>query len=560
MTLWLFIIELVQLLGLAFVLGATAQRFRQSPIIGYLLAGTIIGPLLFNPEVINQTAELGVSLLLFSIGLEFSFGRLKSMGRMAFGAGTVQVTATFAVVTLAMTAWFGIARALAIGAIVALSSTAVVMRVLVDRSEIDSVRGRACLSILLLQDIAIVPLVIMVNLLAPSSQEISITMHIAKIIAAAGGLVLVLYVLLHRIAPALLSIKGLFANRELTVLMAISVGLGATWAAHALGISPALGAFVAGMLLGESPFATQIQADIGSLRIVMVTLFFASVGMLVKPLFFLSNLHWIVLAAIVILLVKTATTYTATRLFGLDHRHALATGISLSQIGEFSLVLAASAAQIGLFDTRTFDLTISSIIVLMFFTPYLVTWAFPITDRLFPRSAHKKSDEPRPSGTDAGTLVVGFGPAGLQVVEHLQRSSLKPIIIDVNPQSRVAAQKMGLHLHLGDATTEEVLRHAGAMEICLAVITVPDTDTTIRIIHALRHLRPDLTIAARCRYNRHMKTIQNAGADIVVDEETRIGHTLSHEIIQYMQQTTGTALACRLAGQPIDSGNHEVHH
>ena len=143
MTLWLFLMQLVMLLGGAFILGAMAQRLRQSPIIGYLLAGAIVGPLLFNPEAVNQTAELGVSLLLFSIGLEFSFGRLKRMGRMAFGAGTVQVAATLAVVTIAMTAWFGIARALAIGAIVALSSTAVVMRVLVDRAEIDSVRGRA---------------------------------------------------------------------------------------------------------------------------------------------------------------------------------------------------------------------------------------------------------------------------------------------------------------------------------------------------------------------------------------------------------------------------------
>ena len=149
--------QLVMLLGAAFVLGALAQRLRQSPIIGYLLAGTIVGPLLFNPDAINQTAELGVSLLLFSIGLEFSFSRLRSMGRMAFGAGTVQVIGTLLLVALILAAWLGHLRALAIGAIVTLSSTAVVMRVLVDRAEIDSVRGRSCLSILLLQDIASSP-------------------------------------------------------------------------------------------------------------------------------------------------------------------------------------------------------------------------------------------------------------------------------------------------------------------------------------------------------------------------------------------------------------------
>ena len=283
MELWHFLSELVMLLGGAFVLGAMAQRLRQSPIVGYLLAGAVIGPLLFNAEVVNQTAELGVALLLFSIGLEFSFGRLRQMGRMAFGGGSVQVVATVVVATLILARPLGVAQAFTIGAIVSLSSTAVVMRVLVDRGEVDSVRGRNCLAILLLQDIAIVPLVIMVSLFSPAAADLNIALHILKIVGAALGLALVFYLLLYRVVPLLLTIRGLFANRELTVLLALAVALGSAWAAHAMDISPALGAFVAGMLLGESPFATQIRADIGAIRTVMVTLFFASVGMLAKP-------------------------------------------------------------------------------------------------------------------------------------------------------------------------------------------------------------------------------------------------------------------------------------
>ncbi len=249
MDLWLFLMELVMLLGSAFLLGALAQRLRQSPIVGYLLAGTIIGPLLFNARAVNQTAELGVALLLFSIGLEFSFQRLRQMGRMAFGGGTVQVTATLLIVALAMAIWLDFQQALAMGAIVALSSTAVVMRVLVDRTEIDSVRGRNCLAILLLQDIAIVPLVLMVSLFSPAAADTSVGLHMLKIGAAAIGLAVLFYILLYHIIPLLLASRGVFANRELTVLLAISVALGAAWAAHAMGISPALGAFVAGMLL-----------------------------------------------------------------------------------------------------------------------------------------------------------------------------------------------------------------------------------------------------------------------------------------------------------------------
>ena len=179
MDLWYFLAELVMLLAGAFLLGALAQRLRQSPIIG---------PLLFNAEAVNQMAELGVALLLFSIGLEFSFKRLRQMGRMAIGGGTLQVLATLGLVLLITVKPLGLPQAFTLGAIVALSSTAVVMRVLVDRAEVDSLRGRACLAILLLQDIAIVPLVLTVNLLSPSAVETHIAVHILKTAAAALGL------------------------------------------------------------------------------------------------------------------------------------------------------------------------------------------------------------------------------------------------------------------------------------------------------------------------------------------------------------------------------------
>lgn len=561
MTLWLFLIELVMLLGGAFVLGALAQRLRQSPIIGYLLAGTIVGPLLFNPEAINQTAELGVSLLLFSIGLEFSFGRLKSMGRMAFGGGTVQVGATLALVTAVMIVPIGMAQALTLGAIVALSSTAVVMRVLVDRAEIDSVRGRSCLSILLLQDIAIVPLVIMVSMLTAGGAETSVAMHILKVAAAAGGLVAVLYILLFWLTPALLSVKGLFANRELSVLLAVSVGLGATWAAHSLGISPALGAFVAGMLLGESPFANQIQSDIGALRTIMVTLFFASVGMLLQPLFFVRQLHWILLAGATLFLFKGTVIYIVTRLFGLDHRHAVATGVSLGQIGEFSLVLAGSALQGGLFDKTTFDFILSTIIVLMFATPYMVTGAFPLAGLLSRKGRNGAGGEPAAAAdADKRVLVVGFGPAGRQVVQHLNKQELETVIIDVNPQSRKEAARMGLKLYLGDATSEEILAHAGANGLCMAVVTVPDPSTAVGVVKTLRRLHPTVAIAARCRYNRHLQALHNAGADIVVDEETSIGHLLAHQIVDFMRDASGRTLACRLGGQTLHPPDADTPH
>jgi CPA2 family monovalent cation:H+ antiporter-2 len=549
--------ELVMLLAGAFILGALAQRLRQSPIIGYLLAGTIIGPLLFNAEAVNQSAELGVSLLLFSIGLEFSFNKLRRMGRMAFGSGTAQILVTMGCVTTVFVFFGNLPQALTLGAIVALSSTAVVMRVLVDRAEVDSVRGRTCLGILLVQDIAIVPLVLMVSLLAPTAGNINVGLHILKIVASAVGLAGGCYLLLYHLVPRLLFAKDLFANRELTVLLAVAVGLGASWEAHALGISPALGTFLAGMLLGESPFATQIRSDIGALRTIMVTLFFASVGMLVKPLWFLLHIHWILLAAAAVFMLKSIITFAVTRLLRLDRRYALATGITLAQVGEFSFVLAAAARGANILGGDAFDLIVSVIILLMFAAPYMVNMAIPLADRLLPLWSRKPAsrlapDDEAPFETAPEVLVVGFGPAGRQVVDRLTAYHLQPLVLDVNPRGRHLAAQMGIPFYLGDAAQEEILLHAGLERICLAVVTVPDPATSIRVVEALRRLRPRLPIAARCRYNIRLEDLRQAGADIVVDEETIVGGTLAGEIVSFLQEASGASLACRLSGRSFE--------
>jgi CPA2 family monovalent cation:H+ antiporter-2 len=550
MDIWLFVIELVMLLGGAFFLGALAQRLGQSPILGYLLAGVIAGPLLFNTAAVNQASELGVALLLFSIGLEFSFKQLMKMGRMAFGGGTLQVVMTMLVVTLALFSMVGLPRALTLGAILALSSTTIVLRLLVDRVDIDSVKGRACLAILLLQDIAIVPLVLMVSFFTPAAAEMNIGLHILKVLLSVIGLATVFYLLLYHLAPILLSEAKLFANRELTVLLSIAVGFGAAWAAHKLNLSPALGAFVAGMLLGESPFATQVRADIGSMRIIMVTLFFVSVGMQAKPMWFLTHLPWIALVSMLVLMLKTGIIYGITRLFSLDNRQALATGITLSQVGEFSFVLAATARSGDVLTTDTVDLLVSVIIVLMLVTPYLINHADTFAERLLALISHRK-----PLAADLSSsiqsapvnhvLVVGLGPAGRQVVKTLVAHRLEPVLIDVNPKSRDYARQQGLRLHLGDAGHEEILMHAGLADVCMAVVTIPDPHAAVQIVAMIRRLRPQLPIAVRCRYNRHMPDLQKAGADIVVDEEITMGDMLSRQIVSHLIDESGAQVACR---------------
>jgi CPA2 family monovalent cation:H+ antiporter-2 len=380
-----------------------------------------------------------------------------------------------------------------------------------------------------------------------------------KVLASAGGLGAVLYLVVYIGVPRLLSGQGVFANRELTILLAVATGLGASWGAHAMGISPALGAFVAGLMLGESPFATQIRADIGVARTIMVTLFFASVGMLAKPVWFLLHMHWVLGIAIIIFLLKAVIIYGIGRFFSLNNRNAMATGISLAQVGEFSFVIAAAAHNGGILANDRFNMIVSVIIVLMFAAPYMVSYALPLADTLFrlimgrktAASLAQDSEQAEPTNM---ILVVGLGPSGQEVVRHLCERKVTPIVVDTNPQSRIKADELGVTVHLGDAASEDVLLHAGFNEACMAVVTVPDPTTTAQIVAYMRGLRPQLPIAARCRYHRHIETVKNAGATIIVDEEAFTGHSLAHQIVDFMQTESGESLACRLVGLP-DEGN-----
>ena len=327
-----------------------------------------------------------------------------------------------------------------------------------------------------------------------------------------------------------------------------------------MGLSPALGAFLAGVVLGGSPYAAQVRSDIGSLRILMVTLFFASVGMLAKPYWILAHIHWVLLTGGAVFVVKTIITATICRLFGLSGRYALAAGISLAQIGEFSLVLTVVARDGGLVTGDLFDLLIATTILLLFAAPYMVTTAMPATDWALSRLVRRRSVRAEDNADNHETmrgkvLVVGFGPAGQQVVNQLPALGLQPVVIDVNPKGQEQARRLDVPLHLGDAASEEILLHGGAAQACMAVVTVPDPATSLRVVETLRRLRPEIPIAVRCRYNRHLDRLRQAGVTILVDEETVVGRELAEVIADSLQTSSGSLLACRLAGRPDNHGD-----
>ncbi len=551
---WQLLMEVVLLLTAAFALGVLAQQLKQSAIIGYLAAGIVLGPLLFNAKVVGQVAELGVALLLFSIGLEFSYSRLRKLGSMFLVGGALQVILTMVVFGLPMAAAVRPAAAIAVGAMIALSSTAVVLRVLVDRSAVDSVHGRNALGILLLQDVAVVPLVLLVTVLTQSEGKGDLVFNLAKTLGGAVALVFAFYLLFYHIVPRILMARGLFNSRELVVLTAIITALGSIWSAHALGLSPALGGFLAGMLLAESPFASQIRSDITGIRTLFVTLFFTSVGMLANPAWFIQHIHLVVTFLALIVLGKAIIIFGIARMFKQGPVHALATGLTLAQVGEFSFVLAAAAHGGGLINADQFALLISVTILSMVLASYLVvhaeSWALFILRRIFPsRRQHFKPAADHDPVAKGHVLIIGFGPAGQQVARALLDQGRVPQVIELNPENAEKATQMNLEVHIGDATSSDILEHAGVKSCCGVVITLPDPKTCVDIIANVKLAMPDIFIIARSRYHRNVSDITEKGATIVVDEENTVGQMLAEELVELLRQPCKLALACALAGE-----------
>ncbi len=541
MDLWTSLLDILILLSAALLLGSLCERLKLNAILGYLLAGTLLGPnaldLMPNHEAIGKIAELGVALLLFTIGLEFSWRKLRSIGKIAFGGGTAQVVLTGVIAgSIAMAFGTGGKTAVAIGAMIALSSTAFVLRLLVSRTEIDSVHGRSALGILLLQDIAVVPLVLIVSAMGGAEGESSgqIIMVLGRSLLVALGLVAVLYIALNHLLPRLLRIDHVMRNRDAPVLLAMVTALGSAWASHQLGLSPVLGAFIAGMILADSPFATQIQSDVSSLRSLFVVLFFSSIGMLGDPLFLFAR--WPVVLAVIAAIIfgKIIITASVVRLVGSPWSCAIATGVCLAQVGEFSFVLAEVARGGGLLDEQAFKLLIAATIGTLFLTPVLVGSA-PLLARLAgkwlansPHTANDQDAHDHAKMRQDHIVIIGFGPAGQCIAETLmgrQKSSL--LVLDLNPKAVDLAHAYELQAGIGDATHRDVLEHARVAHARAVVVALPDPDAVRRVVLHIRSMSDDVPVIARARYHLYGPELIMAGAEIVIDEEREVGKRMA---------------------------------
>lgn len=548
MDLWTALLDILILLTTALVLGGLCEHFKQSPLLGYLLAGTFLGPnafdLLPSHEAVESIAELGVALLLFTIGLEFSWRKLRAIGMVALGGGSLQVIVTGAV-TCAVCLLLGMSvpAAVACGAMITLSSTAAVVRLLARRAELDAVHGRDAVGILLVQDIAVVPLMLIIAVLSGPPGSVNIGWEIVRAIGIAVLLVGSFRLFLNRILPHLLSAQAAARNRDIPILLAISVAIGAAWVSHAVGFSHVLGAFIAGMLLAESPYATQIRADVVPLRTLFVTLFFSSIGMLSNPRWVADN--WVLLLAVVTTVVvgKSIITAGIVRLFRCPLGQSLATGLVLAQVGEFSLVVATLAREGSLIGVHEFNLIVATLVTTLFLTPYLVSFAPRLATAVGKRSTRCRIAEYDPDdgssekGPSGHIVIVGFGPAGQRVAEAMMGDKRHKILVaELNPRTAEHALAYELETLIGDATREEILEGLHVNTAAAVVVTLPDPGAARTVVQRVHAMAPKAFIIVRARYHVHRWQLNAAGAHAVVDEEDQVGVSIASAVRKLLEE------------------------
>jgi CPA2 family monovalent cation:H+ antiporter-2 len=518
--------DLVILVAIAIPVVVAAQRLRIPSIAGFLVTGTVIGPhalaLISDPESVQKLADVGVVLLLFAVGLELSLARVKRLGRVVIQAGGLQVAGTIAVVAgVAVLAGVPLNKGVFLGALAAASSSVIVLKSYTSRDELDSPHGRAAVAVAIFQDLAVVPLMLAVPLLAgvagdwrDAARTILLSLAVIAGIILFGRLVLPW--VLERIAET--------RNREIFTLAIVVVGLGAAWVASLFGLSLALGAFIAGLVVSESEYGMQALSDVLPFRDAFSGVFFASVGMLL-------NVNTVVSAPILalsmaagLIVVKASVAALAVRSAGRSTPVAVMAGLGLAQVGEFSFVLAAAGAPLGLISPDEFQHFLSASVLSMLAAPFLIAAAPSLAALISSRPGFTPLLMHTEESVAVGALrdhciIVGYGLNGSNVARALRGAGIPYIILEQNSHAVRRAREEGEPIYFGDGTYGEVLERVGIERARVLVFAIAAVEEERRGVSVARRLNPQLRIIVRTRYVREIAGLQAAGADEVVPEE-----------------------------------------
>jgi len=522
------------LLGSA-VLGVVAFRMLHlPPMLGYLVVGIIIGPhalgLAQENEASSTLAEFGVVFLMFSIGLEFSLPQLKAMRRVVFGLGMAQVLTTigatmvfgWAIATLLPPALhIGWQAAFALGGALAMSSTAIVSKMLTERLELESEQGRKSIGILLFQDLAVVPLLILIPSLAQDPADLLVTLAWAS---AKAVVVLVLLLFIgHKVMNTWFTIVVKRRSQELFMLNLLLVTLGAAWITERAGLSLALGAFVAGMLISETPYKHQVEEDIKPFRDVLLGLFFITVGMMLNGRVVLEN-WWLVLLLLVgPVLVKFALIAGLARLFGSSTGVAVRTGLALAQAGEFGFVLLNVAGGSHLMDPFVIQVVLAAMVLSMLAAPFIIAKSDQLVLKVAANEWMMQSlaltrIAARTMAAQQHVIVCGFGRSGQSLATLLSEEKIAYHALDLDPERVQEAHSAGAHVSYGDAARRESLIAAGIYRAAAVVITYASTPSALKVLHLVHELAPTLPVIVRSHDDTDLDLLKAAGATEVVPE------------------------------------------
>ncbi len=531
-------LTLVLLYLVAAVAGVVACRLaRLPPILGYLAVGVLIGPnamaLAKDSGGVNYLAEFGVVFLMFVIGLEFNLPKLSSMRRLVFGLGLSQVALTMlvAVAGHAVLGWafarmgrqvgLGWQSAVALGGALAMSSTAIVVKLMADRLELDSEHGRRVMGVLLFQDLAVVPLLVLIPALGSSPEALLRELSVAGVKAVA--LLTVLLVGGQRVMRWWLTIVARRKSEELFILNLLLVTLGLAWLTDFAGLSLALGAFVAGMLIAETEYKHQVETDIRPFHDVLLGLFFITIGMKLDAEAVWRHWPLVLLLTVVPVVFKFTLVTALARLFGAAPGVALRTGLYLAQAGEFGFVLLTLATQQRLLPASLQSTVLASMVLSMLATPFIVLWSNRIVMRLsatdwLMQSVAMTTIAKRAINAESHIIIAGYGRCGQNLARLLDGEHIPYIALDLDPDRVRQADAAGQSVVFGDAARLKSLMAAGLARASAVVVTYHDTASALKILDLVHTHAPTVPVIVRTRDDADLERLQTAGATGVVPE------------------------------------------
>jgi CPA2 family monovalent cation:H+ antiporter-2 len=520
-------LELVLILLASAVLVVVVFRsLHLPPLLGYLLVGVAIGPhalgWVADSPATRQLAEFGVVFLMFTLGLEFSLPRLVQMRGLVVGLGGSQVVLTMALlapVALAFgTTW---QAAVVLAGALAMSSTAIVIRLLVERIETETPHGRATIGVLLFQDLAVVPLLILIPALAGSGETLGRDLGLAALKAA--GVLAVVLLVGQRLMRPWFTLVARRRSHELFIINVLFITLGLAYLTELAGLSLALGAFVAGMLISETQYRHQVEEDIKPFREVLLGLFFITVGMQLDLRVVADNLLLVLAAFAVPLALKFALVAGLSQLRGATPGTAIRSGLALAQAGEFGLVLIVRALDLQVLDLAVAQVVVAGMLLSMLAAPFLIQYSDRIALRLsgsewMLRSLQLHQVAVRSLATDRHVVICGYGRTGQSLARFLDREGIGYVALDLDPERVREAAAAGDTVVFGDASRRETLVAAGIKRAAVLVVTYTDTPSALRILHHAHEISAALPVIVRTRDDSGLERLERAGATEVVPD------------------------------------------